>query len=346
MAENKPISKSYIDLKSKVWDTGLCSGCGACVAVCPADSLYFETGGESTYPKSNNYCKAAVDDVPCGACYEICPRLDEQSSSLLGDYLEITTGKAEFDVPRKQSGGAVTAILANALDTGLVDAVVTVTDDPWTLKPRSMVITSSEVLVGQAGSRYNWWVPLVSSLKEAVVKRKYRNVAVVGVPCVVQAVRKMLESDHQLISPYKKSIRIIIGLFCTESFDYEKLIAGKLKSEYALEPMKVCRIDVKGKLEITLNDGTQYVIPLTELEDTVRPGCAVCTDFTALKADISAGAVGSPNGYTTLIVRTLVGQHLLESAVANGKLSIGGGSELNLGIIEKLATKKLERKPE
>ncbi|WP_082098631.1 MULTISPECIES: Coenzyme F420 hydrogenase/dehydrogenase, beta subunit C-terminal domain [unclassified Methanosarcina] len=79
-------------------------------------------------------------------------------------------------------------------------------------------------------------------------------------------------------------------------------------------------------------------------EDTVRPSCEVCTDFTALKADISAGAVGSPNGYTTLIVRTPVGQYLLESAVASGKLSVGG--EVSLGIIEKLATKKMARKQE
>lgn len=343
MAEDKKISKNYLDLKSKVWDEGLCSGCGACIAVCPADALYFEIGGDSKYPKSNNYCKAAVDDVPCGACYEVCPRLEEQPTTTLGDYLEITTGKAEIDVPRKQSGGAVTAILTNALDSGLVDAVVTVTEDPWTLKPKSMVITKSEALIAQAGSRYNWWLPLVSSLKEAVVRRKYKNIAVVGIPCVVQAVRKMLETDHQLVSPYKKSIRFVLGLFCTESFDYEKLIAGKLKSDYALEPMKVCRIDVKGKLEITLNDGVQYVIPLSELKDTIRPGCNVCTDFTALKADISAGSVGSPEGYTTLIVRTLVGQHLLESAVANKKLSIGG--EVDTVIIEKLAKKKLERKP-
>ncbi|MDD3248740.1 MAG: Coenzyme F420 hydrogenase/dehydrogenase, beta subunit C-terminal domain, partial [Methanosarcina sp.] len=298
----------------------------------------------SSSPINNGYCKAAVDDVPCGACYEVCPRLDEQPSSLLGDYLEIKAGKAGFDIPRKQSGGAVTAILANALETGLVDAVVTVTEDPWTLKPSSMVITSEEALVSEAGSRYNWWVPLLSALKEAVVRKKYRNIAVVGVPCVVQAVRKMLESDHDLVRPYKNSIRVVLGLFCTESFDYEKLIAGKLKSEYALEPMQVCRIDVKGKLEINLDDGTQYVIPLKELDDTIRPGCQVCTDFTALKADISAGSVGSPDGYTTLIVRTLVGQHLLKSAVDSGKLSLDG--EVNLDIIEKLATKKLARKQE
>lgn len=343
MVEQKPISKNYLDLKSRVWDEGICSGCGACIAVCPADALYFEIGVNSLHPQSNNYCKSAVDDVPCGACYEVCPRVDEQQSGLLGDYLEITAGKAEFDIPKKQSGGAVTALLANALDIGLLDAVVTVTEDLWTLKPHSMIITRSEALIAKAGSRYNWWVPLISSLKEAVVKKKYRNIAVVGVPCVVQAVRKMFETDNQLVGPYKKSIRFVLGLFCTESFDYDKLVVGKLKSEYALEPMKVCRIDVKGKLEITCNDGTQYVIPLADLQDTVRLGCSVCTDFTALKADISAGSVGSPEGYTTIIVRTLVGQHLLDSAVANKKLIVGG--EVDIGTIEKLAKKKLKRKP-
>ena len=343
MVEQKPISKNYLDLKSRVWDEGICSGCGACIAVCPADALYFEIGVNSLHPQSNNYCKSAVDDVPCGACYEVCPRVDEQQSGLLGDYLEITAGKAEFDIPKKQSGGAVTALLANALDIGLLDAVVTVTEDLWTLKPHSMIITRSEALIAKAGSRYNWWVPLISSLKEAVVKKKYRNIAVVGVPCVVQAVRKMFETDNQLVGPYKKSIRFVLGLFCTESFDYDKLVVGKLKSEYALEPMKVCRIDVKGKLEITCNDGTQYVIPLADLQDTVRVGCSVCTDFTALKADISAGSIGSPEGYTTIIVRTLVGQHLLDSAVANKKLIVGG--EVDIGAIEKLAKKKLKRKP-
>lgn len=343
MTEYK-VSKDYRDLKEAIWDTDLCSGCGACVAVCPADALYFETGENSSSPINNGYCKAAVDDVPCGACYEVCPRLDEQPSSLLGDYLEIKAAKAEFEVPGKQSGGAVTALLETALVNGQIDAVVTVTQDPWTLKPSSMVITEKEALISQAGSRYNWWVPLVSALKEAVIRKKYRNIAVVGVPCVVQAVRKMLESEHDLVRPYKKSIRVVIGLFCTESFDYEKLVAGKLKKEFEVEPMQVSRMNVKGKLEITLNDGTEFLIPLNELEDTIRPGCHVCTDFTALKSDISAGAVGSPDGYTTLIVRTPVGKHLLEGAVAGKKLSTS--DETSLGIIEKLATKKLARKHE
>lgn len=96
--------------------------------------------------------------------------------------LKQAVAKAELEVPRKQSGGAVRAILTNALEQGMIDAIVTVVEDPWTLRPSSAVITSSEVLFHHAGSRYNWWVPLVTSLKEAVIARKYTNIAVVGVP--------------------------------------------------------------------------------------------------------------------------------------------------------------------
>src|SRR5690606_14701385 len=187
-------------------------------------------------------------------------------------------------------------------------------------------------------------VPLVSSLKEADVNRKSRDIAVGGDAAVVQAVRKMLETERQLAQPYKTSSHFVFGLFCTEGFHYDGRLGRALKRDDAHEHKEVCRIDVKGKLEITLNDGIQYVIPLNELEDTVRPGCGVCTDFTALKADISAGSVGSSDGYTTLVVRTLVGQHLLESAIANKKLSVGG--EVSTGIIEKLAKKKMIRKLE
>ncbi|MGA9028887.1 MAG: coenzyme F420 hydrogenase/dehydrogenase beta subunit N-terminal domain-containing protein, partial [Methanoregula sp.] len=152
--------KSYLDLKSEVWDEKKCSGCGACVAVCPADALSFAEGEMVVSPRSNGYCKQATDSVPCGACYAVCPRTGDQPAGTLGTYLELLSAKAAFEIPHRQSGGAVTAILANALDLGLIDAVVTVTEDPWTLKPSSAVITKSDVLIHEAGSRYSWWVPL------------------------------------------------------------------------------------------------------------------------------------------------------------------------------------------
>jgi len=333
--------KSYLDLKSGVWDTGKCSGCGACIAVCPADALSFAEGEMVTTPQSTGYCKQATDSVPCGACYDACPRIGEQPAETLGKYLELVPAKAAFEIPHRQSGGAVTAILANALEEGLIDAVVTVMEDRWTLRPSSVVITRSDVLVQQAGSRYSWWVPLLAALKIAVVERKVHRIAVVGVPCAVQALARIRASDNDLLKPYAKSIRLVIGLFCTETFDYTALVQGKLRMHYKLEPQEIRKLDVKGKLEILKHDGTTATVPLAELETCIRKGCHSCTDLTSVMADISAGAIGSPAGMTTLIIRNAVGKGFVDSAVRNQRLTLG--TDADIAAIEKLAKTKIRK---
>ena len=333
--------KNYLDLKKEVWDTGKCSGCGACVAVCPADALSFAEGEMITSPGTTGYCKNASDNVPCGACYAACPRIGDQPAETLGKYLELVTAKAAFDIPHRQSGGAVTAILANALDEGLIDAVVTVSEDHWSLKPSSVVITRSDILIQQAGSRYSWWVPLLAALKNAVVERKFHRIAVVGVPCAVQALARIRTSENDLLKPYAKSIRLVIGLFCTETFDYAALIEGKLKTQYKLDPHEIRKLDVKGKLEILKQDGSTTTVPLVELETCIRKGCHYCTDLTAVLSDISAGAVGSPAGATTLVIRTPAGKGFVDSAVRNHKLTLGTGADL--AAVEKLATAKIKK---
>ena len=334
-------AKSYLDLKSEVWDTGKCSGCGTCIAVCPADALSFNEGEMVVAPTSTGYCKQATDSVTCGACYSVCPRVIDQSRETLGKYIHLVSARAAFEIPRKQSGGAVTAILANALDEGLIDAVVTVTEDHWTLKPSSVVITKSDVLIHHAGSRYSWWVPLLAALKHAVVERKCRRIAVVGVPCAVQAVARMRESENDLLKPFGKAIRLVIGLFCTETFDYSALVNGKLREHYNLEPYEIRKMDVKGKLEITKQDGSSVVVPLAELEMCIRKGCHYCTDLTSVYSDISAGAIGSPAGSTTLIIRTATGNGFVESAVKNQKLTMASG--VDAAAIEKLAKAKIKK---
>jgi coenzyme F420 hydrogenase subunit beta len=333
--------RSYLDLKSEVWDKGICSGCGACVAVCPADALSFDEGEMVLAPKSNGYCKQATDGVSCGACYSVCPRIGDQPAETLGNYIELACARSAFEVPHKQSGGAVTAILANALDQGLIDAIVTVTEDRWTLKPSSVLITKSDVLVQQAGSRYSWWVPLLAALKHAVVERKFRRIAVIGVPCAVQAVACMRESDNDLIMPYGKAIRLVIGLFCTETFDYTALIMGKLRTHYLIEPHEIRKLDVKGRLEVLKHDGTTTIVPLAELETCIRNGCHYCTDLTAVRSDISAGAIGSPAGTTTLIIRTPTGKGFVDSAVQNQKLTLTPGPDT--AAIERMASVKIRR---
>lgn len=338
------MGKNYEDLKREVWDKGICSGCGACVAVCPAEAIIFRKGEGSEAPMNTGYCKEITDHVKCGACYSACPRTEEAVSAkkmMLGSYIKIGSAKSGFEVSGKQSGGAVTAILANAFEEGLIDAVVTVSQDNWTHEPFSALITSEEAIITTAGSRYNWWVPTLAALKEAAVTRKYRKIAVVATPCAVQALRRIKESDNDLVKPFGDAIRLIIGLFCTETFDYEKLVRGKLETELKIEPWNIRGFDVKGKLEIRMNDGTLQTISLKDIEDCIRPGCMHCTDFTAVDSDISAGSVGSGEGLTTLIIRDEEGMGFVDSAIRNGRLVFT--EEFDPVPVEKLADKKSKR---
>lgn len=330
--------KTYQDLKKEVWETGRCSGCGGCVAICPADAITFRENGDNSTPVQSGYCKQVTDGVACGACYAVCPRINPQTTEILGGYIDVIAAKTTRDIPKRQSGGAVTGILAHALDTGMIDAVVTIGEDRFTMRPVSVVITSREQLLHEAGSRYSWWVPFLAALKTAVVNRKFNKIAIVGVPCAIQAVSRIRNSDHDLLRPYARSIRLVIGLFCTESFDYEALIGKKLKSEHNIATWEIKKLDVRGKLEVSMKDGSTFSFPMKELDETVRTGCHYCTDTTALFSDISAGSVGSPEGYTTLIVRNLVGKSFLESAVQAGDLMVSG--DVDPGAIEKLASAK------
>jgi coenzyme F420 hydrogenase subunit beta len=61
---------------------------------------------------------------------------------------------------------------------------------------------------------------------------------------VVQAVDRIRKSDHGC-SALRKSIRLLIGLFCTKSFDYNAFVEGK-QERVKIDTWKVDRLDVKG----------------------------------------------------------------------------------------------------
>ena len=334
-----PEKKSYKNLKEEIWDEGTCSGCGGCVAVCPADALFFsEENPGVTHPTSSGYCKMETDSVPCGACYDACPRTRDQKKETIGSYKRLVSAQATTTYAHQQSGGAVTAILVAAMQAGLIDGVVTVTEDRWNHKPHSLLITSAGELIGQAGSRYNWSVPILRSLKTAIIEKKLNKVAIVGTPCVAQAARVMKNSSNDLLIPFGRSIRLIIGLFCTECFDYHTLMIEILKGRNGVVPEQISRMDVKGNLELNLIEGTTKILTLDEVAQAVRKGCHACTDFSAPDADISAGSVGTPAGSTTLIVRTDDGTGFVDHAIKEGLLKTSG--DVDTSIIEKLASAK------
>ena len=65
----------------------------------------------------------------------------------------------------------------------------------------------------------------------------------------------------------------------------------------------------------------------------MRSGCGFCDDLVSRLADISIGSIGSPDGYSTVIVRSERGEKLLEAAVFSRR-------EINRDEIVKLAAFK------
>lgn len=332
--------KSYKNLKEEVWDTNRCSGCGACVAVCPVNNLYFREESPVKFecdecsciivpadivehPISAEFCKTVVYDVPCGACYDACPRIKKSAIPKpkgLGNILKAVRAKASIEIKNAQNGGVVTAILANAFDEGLIDGAIVMMDDKWTLEPESYLALSKEDVLKSAGSKYLWKGPILKALKTAVMEKKLKKLAVVGTPCVINAIYQILSSDNDLLKPFREAIRLKIALFCFETYDYSKMI--KKLNEDGIEPWEVKKMDIEsGKLKITLINGNTVEYKLKDVESAMRNGCKVCGDFTGLTSDISVGNVGTEKGYSTVLIRNKWGEGFFKRAVYNGYIT-------------------------
>ena len=91
----------------------------------------------------------------------------------------------------------------------------------------------------------------------------------------------------------------------------------------------------KGKYIVQV-DGKEHSVSVKELNNAVEERCINCPDFTAKYSDISVGSVGSDDGYSTVIVRSDIGEKLFESLdLAKGKV--------NKEEVTKLAIRKKKR---
>ena len=171
----------------------------------------------------------------------------------------------------------------------------------------------------------------MSRLGELVAKGK-RKIAIVGTPCQIRAARRIQQT---LLADCPDFELTTIGLFCYEEFDYNKL-KEETKKLLNVDLDKAEKTQIrKGKFIATVK-GKEHSVAVKELNNAVEEGCLSCPDFAAKYADISVGSVGSEDGYSTIIVRSDVGQKLLENLdLTKGKV--------NQEEIAKLAMRKKKR---
>jgi coenzyme F420 hydrogenase subunit beta len=308
--------EGYKALEHEIIFKDLCCGCGSCEAVCPDGVIEV-----NEYPELVGKC------TDCGYCLMQCPRSyfsrEEAEEKLFKEIVDEPLGHIVKKIGVKakrlkgvQDGGFVTAALKYALKNGVIDgAIVSGVDKKNKWRPVARLVTSEREVGSTSGTRYSN-SPSLAALKEAREKG-LKNLAVVGLPCQIEAVRKLENYPIEDVDLAGR-IKFTISIFCSSNFTYDGLMEGLVAKKYKVKIPRIDKMDIKGKNVLVFSGKKRVEIPLVEAYEVKREACKVCTDFSGRLADFAAGSVGSPDGYTAVFARNRKASKLLNEMLKSG----------------------------
>jgi coenzyme F420 hydrogenase subunit beta len=265
--------------------------------------------------------------------------------NLLGKYKSVVSARSTDKeiLKASQDGGIVTSLFAYALEQGIIDGAVLAGPGPRPWQPMPFVATTRAELLKARGTKYNI-CPQISMLKEATRSYGLDKVGIVGVPCQIQATRKaQLYPVGMRDVPDK--IALVLGIFCMEVFPYKGMqLIVEDHGGQKLQSVKKMEIG-KGKFTIITERGNVTQLPLKVTHKYEQPGCHVCLDYVANTSDISTGSVGSPDGWSTVFVRSRKGEDVWSKAMAAGCFETKPMDQVKPGLemVTKLATEKITK---
>ena len=348
--------KHWKHLYEEIVATEICCGCSACIVACPHRVLKLQDFDPVQTDGQSPFDNCIHGEEGCSLCAMACLRLDpkfdvldnlvfgerRKPEQVEGPYRFKTLARATDPriLERGQDGGAVTALLSWGFDNDELDGAVVAApsdDVPWLDEPK--LVQSSEELLKTAGSRYTYCATPLGLKKAAAAKCK--NVALVGVSCESTAVRNLAAEG---IKRWVRPVKLVIGLMCCETFDYEAFMIGKVQQDMGIDLGEIKKVNVKGKVIVTLQDGRDIDIPLKDARPFANEWCHHCPDFAAEHADLSCGGLGM-EGWTMILVRSEKGEDYLKRAVEAGALELRAAEEepKALEVMDRLATKQRQR---
>ena len=337
--------KSQKFLKRYVLDEGLCTGCGACVGLCPYQVIYHDRTVQL------HQC-----DLEDGKCYAFCPRtatdfaalrellfeqndLTPEIGAVKGYYFSQATDPELRKIA--QHGATVTALMELALAEGLIDSAIVSSRDQEFMQ-NGAIVSDRGALRKNAGSKFTV-SPTVAAFNQLVTEDK-GNIGVVATPCQALALAKMklVKEDNPRID----QLKLVVGLYCGWTLSAEKYTKLLLEKNIGLESITGMDIPAgKNILELFTNNGVKS-IPFDEVQNCIREACLYCMDSTAEYADVSVGSARFAGNWedvrqwNQLIVRTKKGRELVELAVKKGVLEVREAPAESLKELKDAAVKK------
>ncbi len=204
--------------------------------------------------------------------------------------------------------GIATRIGERLLETGAVDAVLTVAPDPedrW--RPVPVLVTRPEGMAQCRGMRMGY-APLLALLEPAQ-ERGFKRLAIIGIPCQVYALRA-LEAELGFERLY------VIGTPCSDNTTTERFHQFLALLSPRHETITYLEFRADYHVELRFEDGRRQHIPFLMLPISKLPPdffpltCRTCVDYTNVLADITVGYMGG-EGEQWLLVRNERGEELI-----------------------------------
>jgi coenzyme F420 hydrogenase subunit beta len=180
------------------------------------------------------------------------------------------------------------------LEEKFIDGALVVGKEGW--MPVVSVARTKEQIIDAGGTKYGA-VPVLKGLKPAIGEHGLSRIALVGSSCHIQSARYLQHSG----SPLASILKFTVGVFCRENYEYkcmeEKVI------ELGLKPEEVDKFEISEEFNIWAK-GKRFSYPITVAKTWVPRHCLICEDFANELADISVGSDGSPEGWSTVVIRS------------------------------------------
>ena len=317
----------------------LCTGCGACVAICPEHNIRLvDLPFDGLRPVVNSEkCRR------CGACVRVCPGVEvshqqfnsetiPQLRQAWGPVLEVWEGYATDSEIRFEgsSGGAATALALFCLEKESFAGVLHIGTPEAPLQNVPVFSKSRENLLKYTGSRYS---PAAPCEKLNWIEESDSSCIFIGKPCDVVALRKSQAMNPNL----DNKVGLAISIFCAGT--PSTVGTYKLLDTLGVKLNEVKELRYRGQgwpgmttVKMKNNDEIHQMSYEKSwggiLSNYGQFRCRLCPDSTGELADISCGdpwykkpESGEP-GISLVLVRTEKGRKLIEEAMKAGYIQL------------------------